>query len=291
MANLKDYFEIDGSKTFCIRKDITAHLVDNVKFNFIGRLHLDFESNSLYVSFYIEKNDTLDCPAAVALSKFDEVVNYRNEVIMEGGTLGEKKMKSKDMKFTGRIFIYDENDEKQSCTDHIIRQSEKIGHTVQFRRNIYAQRRAEAESPLAFISHDSRDKDDIARPIVQGLTKLVCPVWFDEYSLNVGDSLRESIEKGIKEAKKCVLIITPNFIENSGWTKSEFNSVFTKDILLKSRSILPVWYGVTKEQVYEYSPTLLDTVALIWPSPTETDAERKRDNIVKKLRGAIMGNT
>jgi hypothetical protein len=37
-------------------------------------------------------------------------------------------------------------------------------------------------------------------------------VWYDEFSLKVGDSLRESIEKGIKECKKCILILTQNYL-------------------------------------------------------------------------------
>src|ERR1043165_7480259 len=37
-------------------------------------------------------------------------------------------------------------------------------------------------SPLAFISHDSRDKESIARPIALRLQRMLCPVWYDEFS-------------------------------------------------------------------------------------------------------------
>ena len=123
---------------------------------------------------------------------------------------------------------------------------------------------------------------------MDGLSILACPVWYDEYSLNVGDSLRESIEKGIKEAKKCIIILTPNFLSNSGWTKTEFNSVFTKDMLFKNRSILPVWHNVSKEEIYEYSPMLLDTFALIWPDSTDPEFEKKKQIVINRLRSVIL---
>jgi len=54
------------------------------------------------------------------------------------------------------------------------------------------------EKVFAFISHDSEDKD-IARCIAINLRKRICPVWYDEFSLKVGDNLRVSIEKGLKK--------------------------------------------------------------------------------------------
>src|SRR6185437_7004346 len=112
-----------------------------------------------------------------------------------------------------------------------------------------------------------------------GLSKMRCPVWYDEYSLKVGASLRASIEKGLKESKKCVLVLSPNFLSNSGWTKTEFDSVFTRQILEGSDVVLPVWCGVTKRQIYEYSPSLPDRVAVQW--------EEGIEEVLRKLHRAI----
>ena len=117
---------------------------------------------------------------------------------------------------------------------------------------------------MAFICHDYRDKELIARPIAQRLRSMGCPVWYDEYSLKVGSNLRESIENGIKECQKCILILTPNFLNNNGWTKAEFNSVFTKQILENKSVVLPVWHNVEKREVYEYSPSLLNILGIQW---------------------------
>ena len=120
---------------------------------------------------------------------------------------------------------------------------------IEFFGPAYAKVRSEMgmDKPLAFISHDSRDKADIARPLAIKLSVLGTPVWFDEFSLKVGDSLRESIEKGIKTAPYCILILTKHFLGNTGWSKTEFNSVFTKEMIINTQVIVPVWSGVTKE--------------------------------------------
>ena len=108
----------------------------------------------------------------------------------------------------------------------------------------------------------------------------MCPVWFDEFSLNVGDRLRESIERGLREARKCVLVVTPNFLDNTGWTRAEFNAIFTREIVERNDVLLPVWHRVTREQVYEYSPVLADRVAVDW--------SLGKNEVVRRLRRAIL---
>ena len=134
---------------------------------------------------------------------------------------------------------------------------------------------------MAFISHDSKDKTDVAIHLAIGLQKLMCPVWYDEFSLNVGDHLRESIERGLKETKKCILVISKNFLSNKGWTKTEFNSVFTRELLKQESVVLPVWYNVTPAEVYDYSPSLANRVALDW-------SKLGKEDVIRKLYNAII---
>jgi hypothetical protein len=47
-----------------------------------------------------------------------------------------------------------------------------------------------------FVSHASEDKDDFVRPLAQRLRAKHLEVWYDEFTLNVGDSLRRSIDRG-----------------------------------------------------------------------------------------------
>ena len=136
------------------------------------------------------------------------------------------------------------------------------GHFVIVRDREYAAMCTLHTKPMAFISHDSSDKDALVRDLARELTTQLCPVWYDEYSLKVGDSLRASIEKGLKEAPRCILVLSPAFLANKGWGKVEFDSIFTREVLEQKDVILPVWHNVGPKDVYEYSPSLADKVGL-----------------------------
>ncbi len=184
-----------------------------------------------------------------------------------------------DLKFSGRVFLYTEDLFSAEQVGKLEQRTKEQGLDVVFRTPTSALERSRYEKPLAFISHDWRDKKDIAQPIALGLSRMRCPVWYDEYSVKVGDSLRASVEKGLKESKKCVLILSSNFLSNTGWTKTEFDSIFTRQILEGSDVVLPVWCGVTKQQIYEYSPSLLDRLAVNW--------DLGIDEVLRKLHRAI----
>jgi hypothetical protein len=168
-----------------------------------------------------------------------------------------------DVQMSKRIFIYSETQLSEEDVVGLKREGRALGHEVQFRSRAYEAMRSRQEQPLAFISYDSQDRD-IAKKIAAGLQRRMCPVWYDEFSLKIGDNLRESIERGLKDCKKCVLILSANFFFNKGWTKREFDSVFTREILEETRLVLPVWCGVEKQQVYDYSPSLLNVKGLVW---------------------------
>jgi hypothetical protein len=40
--------------------------------------------------------------------------------------------------------------------------------------------------------------------------------------------------------------------------------VVTREVLEKTQLFLPVWHGVGKQQVYDYSPSLLNVKGLDW---------------------------
>jgi TIR domain len=149
-----------------------------------------------------------------------------------------------------------------------------VGHNLTFRSVEYMNERNKWEKPRAFISHDSRDKTSIAEPIALQLQKFMCPVWYDQFSLRVGDSLRDSIEQGLKECHKCILVLTPNFLSNKGWSRREYDSIFTREIVEQQRVILPVWHEIAVEDVYQFSPILADRVAVQWSLGIEEVARK-----------------
>ncbi|MBV6878598.1 toll/interleukin-1 receptor domain-containing protein [Epilithonimonas ginsengisoli] len=105
--------------------------------------------------------------------------------------------------------------------------------------------------PDFFISHDSRDKDEVARPLYEALLRKGLKVWYDEYSLQIGDSLTESIEKGIAESSQGILILSKNFLSNEKWAKNELQSLKTRQIILNKKIILPIWHGSTEDDLSE----------------------------------------
>lgn len=168
---------------------------------------------------------------------------------------------SKELQFTRRLFLY--LDTALSPSDRRIRAeaATAAGLYVHIRDSSYADSLEDLLKPQAFICHDSRDKESFARPLADRLSRSGIVLWFDEYSLKVGDPLRESVERGIKTCGRCIVIISKQFLANNGWTKREFNSVFTREVLESANLILPVWHDVSAEEVYEYSPQLLDRIA------------------------------
>lgn len=182
---------------------------------------------------------------------------------------------SKEVQSSRRVFIYSESNLSDEDILKLKEEAKKTGHNIQFRSTGYMEFRSQSEHPLAFISHDSRDKDAVARSVAINLQRMMCPVWYDEFSLKIGDNLRDSIEKGLKECKKCILILSPNFIGNGGWTKKEFDSIFTREILEETNLVLPVWYQVNKQQVYNYCPSLVNVKGAVWDQLGEEEVCRQ----------------
>jgi hypothetical protein len=78
----------------------------------------------------------------------------------------------------------------------------------------------------------------------------------------------------MQECPKCILILTPNFLNNGGWTKIEYDSIFTRELVERQKVILPVWHNVNAADVYKYSPILADRVAAQWSDGAEETARK-----------------
>ena len=171
-----------------------------------------------------------------------------------------KWISSSDLRFSG-VIAYSEAAIGASTKRILCEKARKNALGLLIRDANYFEERRKKDVPEAFICHDSRDKEPFVRELAAKLQGFVS-VWYDEYSLKPGDSLRASIEKGLKECRKCILVLSPNFVTNDGWTKAEFDTVFTREMLEKQRITIPIWHGVSKEEVYNYSPRLLDVFAI-----------------------------
>lgn len=112
-----------------------------------------------------------------------------------------------------------------------------------------------------FISHATPDKEDFVRPLAEAFRKQGLKVWYDEFELKVGDSLREKIDFGVKSSK-CGLVVLSTSFFNRPWTDYELNSFVAREMSSESKVILPIWHKVSKDEVLSFSASLADKVAL-----------------------------
>lgn len=108
-----------------------------------------------------------------------------------------------------------------------------------------------------FICHASEDKEKFVDALARGLRDAGCSVWYDDFVLKVGDSLRRMIDEGLVRSRHGVVVLSAAFFKKE-WPQKELDGLAA---LAKERGILPVWLDIAKEDIVRYSPTLADIVA------------------------------
>jgi hypothetical protein len=111
-----------------------------------------------------------------------------------------------------------------------------------------------------FISHASEDKDAIARPLFHALSARGVSVWFDEATLELGDSLRRKIDEGLARCRYGVLIISPAFLSKR-WPQRELDALVARETTSGEKAILPIWHNIEATTLLQYSPMLVDRLA------------------------------
>lgn len=110
-----------------------------------------------------------------------------------------------------------------------------------------------------FISHASEDKDVVVRPLAAALMAEGLNVWYDEFELRIGDSLRRKIDQGLANSRVGLVVLSHSFIAK-GWTNYELDGIVTRSIS-GEQVLLPIWHNISKQEVIAYSPSLADKVA------------------------------
>jgi len=268
MATLREFFDTDLNRCLSSHADWQMRNESQAALPPVrARISQDFDANAKYWSFFIPEGVDIAAyvNAVFATPETSRCVlsGDRDSVYVESGFADyPERANSATQVFTQRVFLYIDAELSADSRQQLVARGMEFEFHVLVRDREYAMKRSALEKPLAFISHDSRDKDSLVRDLALEMSKLMCPVWYDEYSLKVGDSLRASIEKGLKETRKCVVVLSPNFFSNEGWGKAEFDSIFTREILEKDNVMLPVWHNVGVSEVYDYCPRLADKVGL-----------------------------
>ena len=112
-----------------------------------------------------------------------------------------------------------------------------------------------------FICHATEDKPYV-EPLVRELESAGIRVWFDKRTLEWGDDLRGAIDRGIKNCRYGIVVFSQAFLSKKKWTEHELNSLFARE-QAGQKLILPIWHGITRDDLLEYSPGFADRLAKI----------------------------
>lgn len=132
-----------------------------------------------------------------------------------------------------------------------------------------------------FISHASEDKNEIVRPLAHALKDAGLKVWYDEFELRIGDSLRRKIDKGLATSRFGLIILSKVFI-NKGWANYELDGLITRSTT-GEQVLLPIWHNITKKEVIDFSPSLADKLARSTASHTVEEIAKEIAEVIKGI--------
>ncbi|MGC4031489.1 MAG: DUF1883 domain-containing protein [Tepidisphaeraceae bacterium] len=135
-----------------------------------------------------------------------------------------------------------------------------------------------------FISHASEDKDEVVRPLAEALRSHGLEVWYDEFELKIGMSLRRTIDKGIAGSRFGIVVMSKAFF-GKGWTNYELDGIVTRSVT-SEQTVLPIWHNVSKQEVIGYSPSLADKVARSTATHTAAEIAAEIADVIQSTKEA-----
>lgn len=134
------------------------------------------------------------------------------------------------------------------------------------------------EAPLNSVPGLVRDVPLAVSDDAEALQGKGLEVWYDEFTLRIGDSLRRKIDAGLARSRVGLVVISPSFI-SKGWTNYELDGIVTRSVS-GEQILLPIWHEITKQQVMDFSPSLADKVA-------RSTAMHTVDEIAQEIYGLL----
>lgn len=135
-----------------------------------------------------------------------------------------------------------------------------------------------------FVSYASEDRNVVAKPLVQMLRSLGLSVWYDEDVLELGDSIRKTIDEGLRHCRYGVVVLSSHFF-GKHYPERELAGLEQREID-GEKVVLPIWYGVSEADVRDYSPSLAGRKAGRWEEGIETVAWK----IFQVVRSELVQN-
>ena len=133
-----------------------------------------------------------------------------------------------------------------------------------------------------FISHATEDKDDIVRELAEALIGQNLRVWYDEFELRIGDSLRRKIDTGLAQSRFGIVVLSHAFFEKN-WSQYELDGLVTRE-MTGEQVILPLWHKITKQEIIFYSPSLADKIARNTSNSTITEIAQEIADVIQNAQ-------
>jgi|ERR1035437_9802090 5'-deoxynucleotidase YfbR-like HD superfamily hydrolase len=89
-----------------------------------------------------------------------------------------------------------------------------------------------------FLSHSSRDKAAVEK-LASELRGRDISVWLDEWEIDVGDSITEKVQQGLKEARFVAVWLTAHAVTD-GWVTREWQTMVYQETMSKQVVVLPL---------------------------------------------------
>ena len=136
-----------------------------------------------------------------------------------------------------------------------------------------------------FISHATEDKDEIVRPLAEALIARNVGVWYDEFELRIGDSLRGKIDEGLSNSRFGIVVLSHAFFQKK-WTQYELDALVAREMADKS-VILPIWHKITEDEIIDHSPRLIDKIARNTSDFTIGEIAQEIAEVIQNSRGPL----
>ena len=128
-----------------------------------------------------------------------------------------------------------------------------------------------------FICHASEDKRDFVDEFARRLQDSGLAVWYDAFSLKLGDSLRRKIDEGLANSRYGIVILSKHFFAKE-WPQNELDGLMSREVV-GTKVILPIWHKITADEVRQHSPILAGRVA--------ARSEHGLEKVVTEVRDAM----
>lgn len=129
----------------------------------------------------------------------------------------------------------------------------------------------------SFLSYAGEDSD-LVRELAGALRARGLRVWYAETELRVGDSILESVNKGLSESASGILVLSKAYL-SKGWPNYELDTLMRRRIE-NDLKIYPVWHGVAKEDIEKNHPGLAGIYSL--------DTRNGFRNVVSGLQAVLI---